>query len=117
MSIRAEIDLSCVCGATWQEALLFDDVEGETVTEIDLTGWDAILSIDRGDRILEYTVASGHLQIDGPAGTVSLTVQPETTIRYPNGGEMPFEMRLIEPTGAVRSYVSGTVNVLETVRP
>ena len=118
MSIRATIPLEVVCGATWQETFLFDEEEpAETFTPVDITGWDAILTVDTGERIAEYTLESGHLTIDGVNGTVSLEVPPVTTLRYPNPGTMAYELRLIEPGGEVRSLISGSVTVLNTVRP
>lgn len=118
MSIRATIPLEVVCGATWQETFLFDEeVSEDTFEPIDITGWDAIMTVSTGQRIAEYTIDSEHLAIDGVNGTVSLEVPPVTTFHYPNPGTMPYELRLIEPGGEVRSLVSGTVTVLNTVRP
>lgn len=113
--VRATLALCCVCGATFEETLLFDDPDSSTA--VDLTGYDAVMAVDRGDRIVDYSVETGHLVVDGPAGTVSLTVPAHTTLHYPNPGAMNYELRLIAPSGEVRSWVSGSIVVLQTVRP
>lgn len=119
MTIRAELSLECVCGATWQETFVFDSVPEEgAATPVNLTGWNAVMTVDNAvDRVLEYSLATGHLAIDGPAGTVTLAVPAHTTLRYPNPGTMKYELRLIEPGGEVRSVLSGQIEVRETVRP
>lgn len=118
MSIRATMPLEVVCGATWQETFLFDEeVSEDTYEVIDLTGWDAVMTVSTGQRVAEYSIDSGHLAVDGAAGTVTLEVPAVTTLHYPNPGTMPYELRLIEPTGEVRSLVAGSVTVLNTVRP
>lgn len=96
-------------GATWRCPLEYRNTDG---TPFVLAGWSARMSVRsrRGERLLDLNSDDNGIAVDGPAGTVTVTITAEQTAALP-AGRVLYDIELVSPDGEVTRLVTGSLTV------
>lgn len=103
-------DLGVRRGETFRQALVFKDSDGNVIDLSGCTGYSQVRpDVDSADLICSMTVT-----VDGPTGTVTLSVAADVTKQIP-AGVYVYDFAMKNPSNAVRFYLGGKFAVIPAV--
>lgn len=89
---------------TWQ-------TDSSTGPAVDLTGWTADMVVKAGQfEVVELSTGNGRIVIDGPAGTVTLSIDDDTTTTF-DPATCDYDLMLTSPGGTVVPLVAGIATI------
>ena len=102
-------DYDIEAGATWRCPFEYRNADG---TPFVLTDWSARMTVRsrRGQRLLDLSSADGAIAVDGPAGSVTITLTAEQTAALPAGRAL-YIVELVSPSGEVTRLAMGSLSV------
>ena len=109
----AETNLVIKQGATWNQVLSYTDSSG---TPINLTSYTAKLQLKETCKstfsYLTISTETGEIVIDGPTGTITITVDATVMTRLPSGTYL-YDLIIISPasTPVVTRLLEGKITV------
>lgn len=95
-------------GTTWHRVLEYQNPD---TTPYVLTGWTAVMQVRRrsgaaGDPVVELSTVGTGIELDGPAGTLTVSLTATETAALP-AGRYVYDLEIASPSNEITRLVEG----------